>query len=131
MVERMPTRLVCEAGPQIELPVSVPRPAAPKFAATAAAVPPLESRLGGGRGGGNACCCRGLAVSRPQPGRAAAHLGDLVGRPVQCVTNHQEDPLSVAPPRLLGDRPGGGLAEHHRFHRAKGDAPGLQHIFLL
>jgi hypothetical protein len=42
MVERMPTRLVCEAGPRIELPVSVPRPAAPKFAATAAAVPPLE-----------------------------------------------------------------------------------------
>jgi hypothetical protein len=43
MAERMPTRLVCEAGPRIELPVSVPRPAAPKFAATAAAVLPLES----------------------------------------------------------------------------------------
>ena len=42
MVERIPTRLVCEAGTRIEFPVPVPRPAAPKFAATAAAVPPLE-----------------------------------------------------------------------------------------
>ena len=42
IVERMPTRLVCDAGPRMELPVSVPRPTAPKFAATAAAVPPLE-----------------------------------------------------------------------------------------
>ena len=42
MVERMPTRLVCDDGPRMELPVSVPRPTAPKLAATAAAVPPLE-----------------------------------------------------------------------------------------
>src|SRR5262249_11222247 len=35
-------RLVCDDGPRIELPVSVPRPTAPKLAATAAAVPPLE-----------------------------------------------------------------------------------------
>jgi hypothetical protein len=41
-VGRMPTRLVWEAGPRIEFPVSVPSPAAPKLAATAAAVPPLE-----------------------------------------------------------------------------------------
>src|SRR6266446_7539287 len=43
----------------------------------------------------------------------------------------RKDPLSVAPSRLLGDRLGGGLAEHHRFHRAKRDSPGLQHGFLL
>src|SRR6516225_1796353 len=42
IVERMPARLVWEEGPRIELPVSVPRPTAPKLAATAAAVPPLE-----------------------------------------------------------------------------------------
>jgi hypothetical protein len=39
IVERIPTKLVCEDGPRIELPVSDPRPTAPK---TAAAVPPLE-----------------------------------------------------------------------------------------
>src|SRR5882672_726155 len=42
MVERMPTRLVCDDGPRIELPVSEPRPTRPKLEATAAAVPPLE-----------------------------------------------------------------------------------------
>ncbi len=42
MVERMPTSAVCADGPRIELPVSVPIPTVPKFAATAAAVPPLE-----------------------------------------------------------------------------------------
>ena len=42
IVERIPTRLVCEDGPRIELPVSLPRPTAPKLAAIAAAVPPLE-----------------------------------------------------------------------------------------
>jgi hypothetical protein len=42
MVDRMPVSAWCEAGPRIELPVSVPRPMAPKFAATAAAVPPLD-----------------------------------------------------------------------------------------
>jgi hypothetical protein len=61
----------------------------------------------------------------------AAHLGDLVGRPVQGAADHQEDPLSVAPLRLLGDRLGGGFAEHYGFHRPKRDLPGLQHGFLL
>ena len=42
MVGRMPTRLVWDDGPRMELPVSVPSPTAPKLAATAAAVPPLE-----------------------------------------------------------------------------------------
>ena len=42
MVERMPTRLWCDDGPRIELPVSVPNPTAPKLAAIAAAVPPLD-----------------------------------------------------------------------------------------
>src|SRR5262249_56846934 len=42
IVERMPTRLWCDDGPRIELPVSLPRPTAPKLAATAAAVPPLD-----------------------------------------------------------------------------------------
>ena len=42
IVERMPTRLWCDEGPRIEFPVSVPNPTAPKFAATPAAVPPLE-----------------------------------------------------------------------------------------
>lgn len=42
MVGRMPARLVCDDGPRIEFPVSVPSPTAPKLAATAAAVPPLE-----------------------------------------------------------------------------------------
>src|SRR5262249_54039982 len=52
MVERMPTRLVCDDGPRIELPVSVPRPTAPKLAATAAAVPPPEpARAGSGAAG--------------------------------------------------------------------------------
>jgi hypothetical protein len=60
----------------------------------------------------------------------AAHLGNLVGRPVQRAADHQEDPLRVAPSRLLGDRLGGGLAEYHRFHRAKRDAPRLEHSFL-
>ncbi len=41
-VERMPTRARCDDGPRIELPVSVPRPATPKLAATPEAVPPLE-----------------------------------------------------------------------------------------
>ena len=39
--ERIPTRRLCDDGPRIELPVSVPRPTAPRLAATAAAVPPL------------------------------------------------------------------------------------------
>ena len=42
IVERMPTSDRCDEGPRIELPVSLPRPTAPKLAATAAAVPPLE-----------------------------------------------------------------------------------------
>ena len=42
IVDRIPTRQLCEDGPLIELPVSVPRPTVPKLAATAAAVPPLE-----------------------------------------------------------------------------------------
>src|SRR6516165_6906836 len=42
IVDRIPTRLVWDDGPRIELPVSVPRPTAPKLAAIAAAVPPLE-----------------------------------------------------------------------------------------
>ncbi len=42
MVDRMPTSAWCADGPRIELPVSVPSPARPKLAATAAAVPPLE-----------------------------------------------------------------------------------------
>ena len=42
IVGRIPTRAQCEEGPRMELPVSVPKPAAPKEAATAAAVPPLE-----------------------------------------------------------------------------------------
>jgi hypothetical protein len=42
MVERMPARLWCDDGPRMEFPVSLPRPMAPKLAAIAAAVPPLE-----------------------------------------------------------------------------------------
>ena len=42
IVDRMPTSAWCDDGPRIELPVSLPRPTAPKFAATAAAVPPLD-----------------------------------------------------------------------------------------
>ena len=42
IVERMPTSAWCDEGPRIELPVSLPSPAAPKLAATAAAVPPLD-----------------------------------------------------------------------------------------
>ena len=42
IVERMPTSALCEDGPLIELPVSVPNPTAPRLAATAAAVPPLD-----------------------------------------------------------------------------------------
>src|SRR5438093_8932223 len=42
MVERIPTRAWWDEGPRIELPVSLPRPTAPKLAATAAAVPPLD-----------------------------------------------------------------------------------------
>ena len=42
MVGRMPTRSLCDEGPRMELPVSVPRPDSPRLAATAAAVPPLE-----------------------------------------------------------------------------------------
>ena len=38
----MPTRLLAEAGDRIELTVSVPMPSSPKFAASAAPVPPLE-----------------------------------------------------------------------------------------
>ena len=42
IVERIPTSAWCEEGPRMELPVSLPSPTAPKLAATAAAVPPLE-----------------------------------------------------------------------------------------
>ena len=42
IVERMPTSAWCDDGPRIELPVSEPSPTAPKLAATAAAVPPLD-----------------------------------------------------------------------------------------
>src|SRR5262245_66196424 len=38
----MPTSDACDEGPRMELPVSLPRPMAPKLDATAAAVPPLE-----------------------------------------------------------------------------------------
>src|SRR5215510_1638294 len=38
----MPTSDACDEGPRMELPVSLPRPMAPKFDATAAAVPPLD-----------------------------------------------------------------------------------------
>src|SRR5437667_86350 len=38
----MPTSAVWDEGPRIELPVSLPRPTAARFAATAAAVPPLD-----------------------------------------------------------------------------------------
>ena len=41
-VERIPTSAVWEAGPRMEFPVSVPSPTSPRFAATAAAVPPLD-----------------------------------------------------------------------------------------
>src|SRR5579872_2550622 len=42
IVGRMPTRLKNADGPRIELPVSVPRPTAPRLSETAAAVPPEE-----------------------------------------------------------------------------------------
>ncbi len=42
IVDRMPTSAWWDEGPRMELPVSLPRPAAPKLAATAAAVPPLD-----------------------------------------------------------------------------------------
>ena len=42
IVDRMPTSAWCDDGPRIELPVSLPRPTAPKLAATDAAVPPLD-----------------------------------------------------------------------------------------
>ena len=42
MVVRKPTKEQWEEGPRIEPPVSVPKPIAPKLAATEAAVPPLE-----------------------------------------------------------------------------------------
>src|SRR5690606_22029319 len=41
-VGRIPTSAVWDDGPRIELPVSVPSPTVPRFAATATAVPPLE-----------------------------------------------------------------------------------------
>ena len=41
-VPRKPTRLLCDAGMRIDPQVSLPMPAAAKFAATAAPVPPLE-----------------------------------------------------------------------------------------
>ena len=41
-VPRRPTRLLCEAGLRIEPHVSLPMPAAAKFAAIAAPVPPLD-----------------------------------------------------------------------------------------
>ncbi len=42
MVDRMPTSRLCDDGPRIEFPVSVPNPTAPMLDATAAAVPPLD-----------------------------------------------------------------------------------------
>lgn len=39
---RRPTTLQCAAGPLIELPVSVPSASSARFAATAAAPPPLD-----------------------------------------------------------------------------------------
>ncbi len=42
IVERIPTRPLCDEGPRIELPVSVPSPTTPRFADIAAAVPPLD-----------------------------------------------------------------------------------------
>ena len=42
IVERIPTRRLCDEGPRMELPVSVPSPTVPRLALTAAAVPPLE-----------------------------------------------------------------------------------------
>ena len=42
MVVRNPTSAWWEEGPRMELPVSEPSPTAPKLAATAAPVPPLE-----------------------------------------------------------------------------------------
>ncbi len=42
IVDRMPASAWCDEGPRIELPVSLPSPTAPKLAAMAAAVPPLE-----------------------------------------------------------------------------------------
>ena len=41
-VPRRPTRLLCAEGTRIEPHVSLPMPAVPKLAATAAPVPPLE-----------------------------------------------------------------------------------------
>ena len=38
----MPTSAVCDDGPRMELPVSLPSPTAPMLAAIAAAVPPLD-----------------------------------------------------------------------------------------
>ena len=55
------------------------------------------------------------------------HFGDLVGRAVERAADHQKDPLGTEPPRLLGEGLGGGLAEHHRLHRAEGDASRAQH----
>ena len=60
-----------------------------------------------------------------------AHLGDLVRRAVQRPAHHQKHALGIEPPRFLRDRLRGGLAEHHRLHRAKGDAPGMQHGQLV
>src|SRR5580692_4979748 len=42
MVERIPARDWCDAGPRMESPVSLPKPTSPKLAAIAAAVPPLD-----------------------------------------------------------------------------------------
>jgi hypothetical protein len=39
---RRPTTAQCEAGPRIELPVSVPSAIIARFAATAPAAPPLD-----------------------------------------------------------------------------------------
>src|SRR5215212_9815158 len=66
-----------------------------------------------------------------QPGKSiaerAAHLSNLLGGAVQCATDHQENPLGVAPARLLGHCLGGGLAKGDCLHRTERDASRLQH----
>src|SRR4026208_530368 len=44
IVDRMPTSAWCDEGPRIELPVSLPRPTGPQFAAPAGAGAPPRPR---------------------------------------------------------------------------------------
>jgi hypothetical protein len=85
--------------------------------------PGFARHRGGGDHGGARRMRRHLVEhARATIAQGGADFGDHVGFAVERAADHQEHALGAQAPGLLGDRFGGGFAEHDLIHFAEYDA---------